>query len=108
MKRKFFYDIPTLVPDENGDVVLLNKKSISPLEFFQYGINKYGKYYLKWDYPMLGDDELESDYREISKERIKNDLRNEFKICIEEENFEIAEKIEEALNYIKKNDYTEK
>ena len=39
MKRKFFYDIPTLVPDENGDVVLLNKKSISPLEFFQYGIN---------------------------------------------------------------------
>ena len=77
MKRKFFYDIPTLVPDENGDVVLLNKKSISPLEFFQYGINKYGKYYLKWDYPMLGDDELESDYREISKERIKNDLRNE-------------------------------
>lgn len=57
---------------------------------------------------MLGDDELESDYREISKERIKNDLRNEFKICIEEENVEIAEKIEEALNYIKKNDYTEK
>ena len=108
MKRKFFYDIPTMVPDENGDVVLLNKKSISPLEFFQYGINKYGKYYLKWDYPMLGDDELESDYREISKERLKNDLRNEFKICIEEENVEIAEKIEEALNYIEKNDYTEK
>ena len=22
MKRKFFYDIPTMVPDENGDVVL--------------------------------------------------------------------------------------
>lgn len=32
-EKKVFYDIPTLVPDENGDVVLLNKKSISPLEF---------------------------------------------------------------------------
>ena len=107
MKRKFFYDIPTFVPDENGNVVLFQKKSISQLEFFQYGMNKYGKYYLQWDYPMLGDDELESDYREISKERIKNDLRNEFKICMEEENVEIAEKIEEVLNYIEKNDDTE-
>ena len=102
MKRKFFYDIPTFIPDKNGNIVLMEKKSVSPIEYFQYGINQNGKFYLQWDYPMLGDDELESDYREISKERIKNDLENEMNICNQEENVKIAEKIAEALEFIEK------
>ena len=102
LKRKFFYDIPTFIPDENGNIILLQKKSVSPIEIFQYGISQNGKFYLLWDYPLLGDDELESDYREISKERIMNDLGIELNICDKEGNLEIVVKISEALEFIKK------
>ena len=76
MERKFVYNDITLKPDEDNNIVLLSKKSIAPLEVFQYGINSEGKYYLRWDYPLLGDYELETDYREITQERILEDLNN--------------------------------
>ena len=102
MKRKFFYNIPENVPDKSGNIVLMEKNSASPLEFFQYGINQSGKFYLRWDYSLFGDDELECDYREISKERIMNDLIYELNICRQEGNDNIAAKITEFLSYIEK------
>lgn len=80
----------------------MEKKSLSPLETFQYGINQNGKFYLQWEYPLLGDYELECDYREISKERIKNDLEYELYACRQDGNDEVTEKIVETLSFIEK------
>ena len=60
------------------------------------------------DNPSVSNDSLFAYLKVLLYRLPSDDLRNEFKICIEEENVEIAEKIEEALNYIEKNDYTEK
>lgn len=101
MERKFVYNDITLKPDEDNNIVLLSKKSIAPLEVFQYGINSEGKYYLRWDYPLLGDYELETDYREITQERILEDLNNELIICERNGEMRVVENIMKAIHYIK-------
>lgn len=47
---RWFYSIPDLVPDNNGNIVLISKRSFGPLEVYEWGIdadkNAYELY--KW------------------------------------------------------------
>ncbi|MBQ8824446.1 MAG: hypothetical protein IJZ64_04355 [Ruminococcus sp.] len=85
---RWFYSRPYLEYNNNGDLILIKKLSFGPLEIWEYGLNKNGKYYEMYEW-------LENDYfkdlnhkTEISKEYIckeinslldilqKNDLNN--------------------------------
>lgn len=100
MKVKYYYDIPTFNADEHGNVIIIHKYSVAPIESFTYGITKDNQYFLEWEYPMLGDDELEIDYRIITGDRLLDVLKNEINICRETRNAELVEKYVEAMEKI--------
>ena len=100
MKIKYYYDVPNLSEDEDGNVIIIHKYSIAPIEYFTYGITFDKHYFLKWEYPLFGDDELVCDYRLIPVERLLDVISKEIDNCQEHGNNELAEKFMEAKNYI--------
>ena len=40
MVRKYYYDELVYEPDEEGNVIIIHKDSIAPIESFTYGITK--------------------------------------------------------------------
>ena len=98
--NRFFYDIPTLEPDEKGNIEVIHKYSVGPIESLTYGITKNKEFYFEWLYPIFGDEELETDYRIISKERILKVLELEIAECKKNENVKLVEKYEEAKKII--------
>lgn len=100
MKREFYYDIPSFSPDKDGNIIFLYKYSMGPIESFKYGVSKDNQYFLDWEYPIFGDDELENDYRIISGERLIRALKNEIDVCILEGNNELVEKFREGITRI--------
>ncbi|MDE6620901.1 MAG: hypothetical protein K2K74_10530 [Lachnospiraceae bacterium] len=42
---RWFYTKPDFIPDENGNIVLISKKSFGPLEVYEWGIDSDEKVY---------------------------------------------------------------
>ena len=101
MVRKYYYDEPVFEPDEEGNIIIIHKYSIAPIESFTYGITKDKQFFLDWRYSLLGDDELERDYRIITKERLLNTLKNEIVILKNEGNTKLAMEYEKAYDLVK-------
>lgn len=97
MERKYYYETPTFNPDKDGNIIFIHKYSIAPIESFTYGITKDKQYFLDWKYPVLGDNELENDYRIITSDRLLRALKNEITTCRQSGNIELVEKYEEAI-----------
>lgn len=58
------YGKPNLLPNKNGDIVLVHRYSFGPVETWEWGIDKDGSYYE--DYKWLENDLYEEEnYREI-------------------------------------------
>ena len=97
--NRFIYDIPTLKPDKDGNIVIINKFSLGPIETLTYGITKDKEFYLDWEYPEFGE-ELVRDYRIISKERILQAVELEIERCKNDGEIQFIEKYEEAKELI--------
>ncbi len=97
--QKFFYRKPQFEPDEDGNIVIISKYSVGPIESICYGINKNGEYYFEWLYPEFwpGDEELEKDYRIIDEEEIIKAVKSELIVCREAGNNEMAKCCEDVL-----------
>ena len=100
MKSIFYYDMPSFNPDKEGNIIFLHKYSMAPIESFKYGISKDNQYFLEWEYPVFGDDELENDYRIISSDRLIKALNNEIKVCKQAGNDELVERFMESIKKI--------
>jgi len=97
---RFLYGIPTLRQDLEGNIVIIHKYSLAPIETLTYGITKDKEFYLDWEYSELNDEELVSDYRIISKERILKVLDLEIERCKKINEIQFIEKYEEAKKLI--------
>lgn len=100
MKRKYYYDIPNFIPDNDGNIVLINKYSVAPIESFTYGITKDNQFFLDWKYPLFGDDELQCDYRIITSDRLLNVLNDEIDLSKKSGNNELVRKYEKAIEIV--------
>lgn len=100
MGVKFYYDFPKLTCNENGNIEIFHKYSVAPIEAFTYGITKEREFFLEWEYSIMGDDELETDYRVISKERLIKDISFEIERCNDNGNIDVASRLERILNDI--------
>ena len=97
--QKFFYTKPQLEPDADGNIVIISKASVGPIESVCYGINKAGEYYFRWVYPEFwpGDEELETEYRIIAEDEMIKAVKNELSVCQKAGNKEMAKCYEDVL-----------
>ena len=102
---QFIYDIPKFEYDEKGNMVIIRKRCLGPIEVIIYGITREGEFYFDWIFPKFypDDSELERDYRIISKEEILEEINVEIDICKKEGRKELVEKYIQAVNIIKNN-----
>lgn len=73
---RWFYPAPSLKPDDKGRIVIVNKMSVEPCEYFEWGIDPKGKTYE--EYKWLENDLFEDDsyYEEIELERFISIVEN--------------------------------
>lgn len=104
---EFFYKKPDFIPDEEGNRVIINKCCVGPIEAVIYGITKDNRYYCDWTYPEFypGDDELERDYRIITKNDMIRALDFEINICRKKGNIEMADEYINAKSIIENYKY---
>lgn len=104
---KFFYKKPSLEYDSHGNMEIINKRCVGPIEVIIYGITKNKEFYFDWTYPEFypDDSELERDYRIISKEEMIEEINVEINICKNQGNNELAEIYEYAIKMIKSNNF---
>lgn len=72
---RWFYQKPNLIPDENGTIVLIAKRSFGPLEIYEWGIDRKGKPYEMYQW-------CENDFFE-NESYIKNISHAELKLQID-------------------------
>lgn len=104
---RFFYELPSLNYNEDGNMEIIHKYCVGPIEIQIYGINQNKEFYFDWTYPEFypDDTELERDYRVVSKERILKAINLEIEKCLEEENIKLAEKYKNAIEMIESGNY---
>ena len=74
--------MPANSTDKEGNRDIIIKICFGPIESTAYGITKDNKYYKDYTFPVgLGDDELENDYRMISKLEMLEAINNEIELC---------------------------
>ncbi|NRU38512.1 hypothetical protein BJV39_002607 [Clostridium beijerinckii] len=74
--------IPANETDEHGNRDIIINLCFGPIEATIYGITKDNKYYKDSTFPAcLGDDELENEYRIISKSEILEAINSEIRVC---------------------------
>jgi len=100
MKRKVYYMFPELKSNNDGVIILLEKRYVAPIEVLTYGITSERKFFLEWVYPLTSDIDLGCDYREITKERLINDLTSELNNCDNEEDESLPGKIKKILDFV--------
>lgn len=105
--RKFFYKEPSFKYDIDGNMEIINKMCVGPIEVIIYGINKDGKFYFDWTYPDFypDDSELEREYKIISKEEMIEKIKIEISICEKEGNNDLVQKYYKAIEMIENNNY---
>lgn len=99
---EFLYRDPNFEPDEDGNRVIINKRCVGPIEVIIYGITKENEYYLDWTFPECypDDDELERDYKIISRDEMLEALEIEIETCKKDGNIEMADKYIQAKKII--------
>ena len=100
---EFLYIDPNFEPDEDGNRVIVNKRCVGPIEVIIYGITKDNEYYFDWTFPECypDDDELERDYKIISRDEMLEALDIEIETCRKDGNIEIVDKYIQAKKLIK-------
>ncbi|EKQ51443.1 MULTISPECIES: hypothetical protein [unclassified Clostridium] len=95
---EFLYRDPSFDPDENGNRVIINKRCVGPIEVIIYGITKENEYYLDWTFPECypDDDELERDYKIISRDEMIEALDIEIETCKRNGNIVMTDKYIQA------------
>lgn len=104
---KFFYKNPCFEYNSEGNMEIIHKYCVGPIEVLIYGITKNKEFYFDWTFPEFypDDSELERDYRIISKERMLKAIGQEIDACEKEKNINLAEKYKMAVEMIKNNKY---
>lgn len=107
MNGKFYYKDPCFKYNSKGNMEIIYKYCMGPIEVLIYGITKNKEFYFDWTFPEFypGDSELERDYKIISKERLLEAINIEIAICEKEENNELAEKYRWAVEMIEAGSY---
>jgi len=100
--EKFFYNNPCFEYNSDGNMEIIHKYSVGPIEVLIYGITQNKEFYFDWTFPEFypDDSELVRDYRIISKERMLKAINEEIETCKKNKNFEMAEKYINAKKYI--------
>lgn len=101
---EFIYRDPNFEPDEDGNRVIINKRCVGPIEVIIYGITKENEYYFDWTFPECypDDDELERDYKVISRDDMLEALDIEIEACKKHGNIIMAGKYINAKEIIEK------
>lgn len=104
---KFFYKDPCFEYNSDGNMEIIHKYCVGPIEVFIYGITKNKEFYFDWTFPEFypDDSELERDYRIITKKRMLKALNVEIDTCEKEGNSELVEKYKLAIEMIETNKY---
>ena len=104
---KFYYKSPNFKDDDNGNMEIMNKPCVGPIEVIIYGITKDKKFYFDLTYPEFypNGSELKRDYRFITKEEMIEEIKREITICEKEGNLELVEKYLDAINMIRNSQY---
>lgn len=99
---EFFYRDPNFEPNEDGNREIISKCCVGPIEVIIYDITKENEYYLDWTFPVNypGDEELERNYKIISKDEMLGALNFEIEICKKDGNIEMADKYIQAKKII--------
>jgi hypothetical protein len=89
---KFCHSMPANSVDKEGNRAIIFKYCFGPIESTIYGITKDNHYYMDYTFPIgLGEDELEHDYRIISKLEMLKAIYNEIELCERNGGYAIAE-----------------
>ncbi|MFA9379364.1 MAG: hypothetical protein ACERKZ_21860 [Lachnotalea sp.] len=104
---KFYYKNPCFEFNSNGNIEIIHKRCVGPIEVIIYGITKNKEFYFDWTYPEFypDDSELARDYRVISKEEMIEEINVEIAICEKEGNTELIKKYKEAIEIIEADKY---
>ncbi len=105
--QKFYYKTPNFEYDSDGNMEIIYKRSVGPIEVIIYGINKNKEFYFDWTFPEFypDDSELEREYKLISKQEMIEEINVEILLCEKEENDEMVGIYREALEMIKNGNY---
>lgn len=77
-----YHRIPANTKDEEGNRYIIINLCFGPIESTVYGITKENEYYKEDTFPAcFGDDELEHEYRIISKSEMLEAINSEIKFC---------------------------
>jgi hypothetical protein len=104
---KFFYKNPCFEYNSDGNMEIIHKHCVGPMEVLIYGITKNKDFYFDWTFPEFypNDSEMERDYRIISKERLLEAINIEINTCEKEGNNELSEKYRLAVEMIQADRY---
>lgn len=98
---RWFYTKPDFVPDRDGNIVLISKKSVGPLEVYEWGIdsNKNAYELYKW----LENDfyEDESYFRNIETEKLLEQIHSVISMFRNNELYEWADFYEKIIGFVK-------
>lgn len=105
--NKFFYKEPCFKYNNDGNMEIINKRCVGPIEVIIYGINQNKEFYFDWTFPEFypDDSELEREYKIISKKEMIEEINVEIAICEKEENVKMVEKYKEAIRMIERGSY---
>ncbi|OVE69044.1 hypothetical protein CCS79_08955 [Clostridium diolis] len=77
-----YHKMPANETDEHGNRDIIINLCFGPIEATIYGITKDNQYYKDDTFPAcLGDDELENEYRIISKSEMLEAINSEIRVC---------------------------
>ena len=73
---RWYYAMPSTAPDEEGRIVVISKKSVAPLEVFEWRITADHKCYEKYEWCENALFEGSNYEKEISKEELIGQIKN--------------------------------
>lgn len=80
--ENIYHKMPADTADEEGNRDIISNLCFGPIESTIYGITKDNKYYKENTFPAcFGDDELDHEYRIISKSEMLEAIKNEIQFC---------------------------
>jgi len=105
--EKFFYKNPCFEYNSDGNMEIIYKYCVDPMEVLIYGITKNKEFYFDWTFPEFypDDSEMEREYTIISKERMLNAIKIEIDTCKKEGNIELGEQYKRAVEMIEAGKY---
>lgn len=98
--RRWYYTKPDFIPDKNGNIVLISKKSFGPLEVYEWGIDSDKKAYEL--YRWLENDFFEDDsyYINIEREKLLEQIHSVISLFRDNELPEWADFYEKVMEHL--------